>query len=77
MKKIFKIIGTVTLVIVALILVFLVVISFMAKEKNDQYYKYSNPRMPIESRYASMGKLEVLSKEYDSNDDLMKQIRNI
>lgn len=30
--------------------------------------------MPIESRYASMGKLEVLSKEYDSNDDLMKKI---
>ncbi|WP_288868423.1 hypothetical protein [uncultured Parvimonas sp.] len=33
MKKIFKIIGTVTLIIVALILIFLVVISFMAKEK--------------------------------------------
>lgn len=68
MKKAIKIALALLLILIILVLVFVMALGKMAKEKNDNYYKYTNPVGEIETKYTPMGPSEVSSIEFKSNN---------
>lgn len=69
MKKMIKILGIIFLVIVILVVGFIV----LALINEANYYKKTTTEKEIDKKYAAMGELEVLNKEYSANDDIIKR----
>ena len=69
MKKAIKIVLVILLILVILVVVFVMALGKMAKERNDNYYKYTNPVGEIETKFTPMGSSDVSSVEYKSNNE--------
>ena len=69
MKKAIKIVLVILLILVILVVVFVMALGKMAKERNDNYYKYTNPVGEIETKFTPMGSSEVSSVEYKSDNE--------
>lgn len=69
MKKMIKILGIIFLVIVIMVVGFIV----LALINESNYYKNTTTEKEIDKKYATMGELEVLNKEYSANDDKIKK----
>lgn len=69
MKKVLKIIMIIVLIIVVLAVLVIAAVAFLAKEKSEHYYKYSNPAGELETEYTAMGTLEVSEMDYPSDDE--------
>lgn len=69
MKKMFKILGFIFLVIVILVVGFII----LALINESNYYKNTTTEKEIDKKYAGMGELEVSSKEYDAKDEVIKK----
>ena len=73
MKKVFKIIGIIVLVIIVLIAAGLFIISKLAAQKNEHYYEYSNSVGELEIKYTAMGDSDVSYEEIEANDEVIKK----
>lgn len=73
MKKVFKIIGIILLVIIVLIVAALFLTAKFAAYKNAHYYENAKPAGEIERKYTAMGSLDVSYFEYDASDDTFKK----
>lgn len=71
--KILKRIVLTIVVIISVVLVVLSAFSFLAKQKRNMYYKYSNPVGVIEQTYTPMGSSEVLEKVFPSDNKKIGQ----
>ena len=69
MKKAVKIVLIILLILIILVVVFIMALGKMAKEKNENYYKYMNPVGEIETKYTSMGSNEVSSIVFKSDNE--------
>ena len=69
MKKFIKVLLIAALLIVVLVIVVIAALGKMAKEKNDNYYKYMNPAGEIETKYTPMGSSQVSSIEIKSDNE--------
>lgn len=68
-KKMLKILGLVLLIIIVAIISLLLI----AKNKSENYYKYTKTSGTLERKYTALGSEEVLYKEYDAKNDTIKK----
>lgn len=68
-KKMLKIVGIMLLVIIVAI----VGLSMLAKHKEANYFKNTQPGGTLEAKYTAMGSETVLYKEFDAKNDVIKK----
>lgn len=69
MKKIFKIIGIILLIIIGGVFILLKVIEY----RGNHYYNYLETEKDLEKKYSELGEYEVSFKSFDANSDVFKK----
>ncbi|MBQ7824460.1 MAG: hypothetical protein IJ338_09900 [Bacteroidaceae bacterium] len=73
-QKILKYILVGTISMIGIIVVGVLLLLLFASYKNENYWKFANPKGVIEEKYASLGEYEVSSAQFDADNDLYKKI---
>lgn len=73
MKRVFKLIGIVLLVVIAVVLIGGFAFFKLMAYRNAHYYKFAAPAGEVEKEYTAMGPLDVASFECDAGDDKIKK----
>ena len=69
MKKIFKIIGIILLIIIGGVFILLKVIEY----RGNHYYNYLETEKDLEKKYSELGEYEVSFKSFNANSDVFKK----
>lgn len=58
--------------VIGIIIVGVILLLLVAGYKNENYWKFADPKGAIEEKYTALGEYEVSSLQFDANDDICK-----
>lgn len=73
MKKVIKMIGIVVAIVIAIIIVAVVGLILLAGYKNENYWKFSESKGKIETKYTALGSYDVSYMEFNADGKLWEK----